>query len=172
MAILEKKLDRPSGTLGCPIDELGCVLGSRYVLAGGCAVVWALRGLKGAKKNLSVWPQNRGCGRLKSFTPIRLEGVKRYPSSVSHFFTGRVRVLHGGCHSAPQRARFGSWALWWSAIADMRAGAGQAQPAPSSNANSRILGYRKGSSKIDKPCLRMVDKLCLHVSAAACNFRS
>ena len=40
------------------------------------------------------------------------------------------------------------------------------------NANSRILGYRQSSSKIDKPCLRMVDKLCLHVSAAACNFRS
>ena len=40
------------------------------------------------------------------------------------------------------------------------------------NANSRILGYRQSSSKIDKPCLRTVDKLCLHVSAAACNFRS
>ena len=40
------------------------------------------------------------------------------------------------------------------------------------NANSRILGYRQSLSKIDKPCLRMVDKLCLHVSAAACNFRS
>ena len=47
------------------------------------------------------------------------------------FFTGRVRVLHGGCRSAPQRARFGSWALWWSAIADMRAGAGQVRPGPS-----------------------------------------
>jgi len=43
---------------------------------------------------------------------------------------------------------------------------------PATNANSRILGYRQSSSKIDKPCLRMVDKLCLHVSAAACNFRS
>ena len=131
MAILEKKLDRPSGTLGCPIDELGCVLGSRYVLAGGCAVVWALRGLKGAKKNLSAWPQGQGCGKLKNIRPIRLEGAKRYSSSASLFFTGRLRVLHGGCRSAPQRARFGSWALWWSAIADMRAGAGQVRPGPS-----------------------------------------
>ena len=40
------------------------------------------------------------------------------------------------------------------------------------DANSRILGYRQGLSKIDKPCLKMVHKLCLHVSAAACNFRS
>ena len=131
LAILEKKLDRPSGTLGCPIDELGCILGSWCVLGGGRAVVWAPRGQKGVKKRLSAWPQNRGCGKLKKYTPIRLEGVKRYPSSVSHFFTGRVRVLHGGCRSAPQRARFGSWALWWSAIADMRAGAGQVRPGPS-----------------------------------------
>ena len=94
MAILEKKLDRPSGTLGCPIDELGCVLGFRYVLAGGRAVVWAPRGQKGAKKNLSVWPQNRGCGKLTNFTPIRLEGVKSHPSSYLHFFTGHVWVLH------------------------------------------------------------------------------
>ena len=106
-------------------------MGIRYVLGGGRAVVWAPQGPKGAKKNLSAWPQNRGCGKLKNISPIRLEGVKRYPSSVSHFFTGRVRVLHGGCRSAPQRARFGSWALWWSAIADMRAGAGQARPGPS-----------------------------------------
>ena len=40
------------------------------------------------------------------------------------------------------------------------------------NANSRIWGYRQSLSKIDKPCLRMVHKLCLHFSAAACNFRS
>ena len=40
------------------------------------------------------------------------------------------------------------------------------------NANSRILGYRQSLSKIDKPCLKMVHKLCLHFSAAACNFRS
>ena len=106
-------------------------MGFQYVLAGGRAVVWAPRGPKGAKKNLSAWPQNRGCGRLKKRTQIRLEGVKRYPSSVSHFFTGRVRVLHGGCRSAPQRARFGSCALWRSAIADMRAGAGQVRPGPS-----------------------------------------
>ena len=94
MAILEKKLDRPSGTLGCPIDELGCFLGVWYVLAGGCAVMWALWGLKGDKKNLSVWPQNRGCGKLTNFTPIRLEGVKSHPSSYLHFFTGHVWVLH------------------------------------------------------------------------------
>ena len=131
MAILEKKLDRPSGTFGCPIDELGCILGSWCVLGGGRAVVWAPRGQKGVKKRLSAWPQNRECGKLKKYTPIRLEGVKRYPSSVSHFFTGRVRVLHGGCRSAPQRARFGSCALWRSAIADMRAGAGQVRPGPS-----------------------------------------
>ena len=35
------------------------------------------------------------------------------------------------------------------------------------NANSRIWGYRQSLSKIDKPCLKMVHKLCLHFSAAA-----
>ena len=85
----------------CPIDEFGCFLGVRYVLAGGCAVAWAPRGPKGAKKNLSAWPQNRGCGRLKKRTQIRLEGVKKYSSSVSHFFTGRLRVLHGGVAAHP-----------------------------------------------------------------------
>ena len=93
--------------------------------------MWAPQGPKGAKKNLSAWPQGQGCGKLKTITQIRLEGVKRYSSSVSHFFTGRVRVLHGGCRSAPQRARFGSWALWRSAIADGGTGAGQAHPGPS-----------------------------------------
>ena len=94
MAVLGKKLDPPSGTLGCPIDEFGYILGSWYVLGGGRAVVWAPRGQKGAKKNLSVWPQNRGCGKLTNFTPIRLEGVKSHPSSYLHFFTGHVWVLH------------------------------------------------------------------------------
>jgi hypothetical protein len=46
------------------------------------------------------------------------------------------------------------------------------EAAGETNANSRIWGYRQSSSKIDKPCLRMVHKLCLHFSAAACNFRS
>ena len=144
MAILEKKLDRPSGTLGCPIDEFGCVLGVQYVLAGGRAVVWAPRGPEGAKKNLSAWPQNRGCGRLKKRTQIRLEGVKRYPSSVSHFFTGRVRLLGGLGPSAAQWARFRSWALWWSAIADMRARAGQVRPGPSSPVPSRSPSQAPG----------------------------
>ena len=40
------------------------------------------------------------------------------------------------------------------------------------SANSRILGYRQSLPKIDKPCLKMVHKLCLHFPAAACNFRS
>ena len=106
-------------------------MGIWYVLGGGRAVVWAPQGPKGAKKNLSAWPQGQGCGKFKNIRPIRLEGVKRYSSSASHFFTGRVQVLHGGCRSAPQRARFGSWALWWSAIADMRARAGQVRPGPS-----------------------------------------
>ena len=43
---------------------------------------------------------------------------------------------------------------------------------PDYNANSRFLGYRQSLSKIDKPCLKVVDKLCLRFSAAACNFRS
>ena len=94
MAILGKKLDRPSGTLGCPIDELGCFWGVRCVLAGGRAVMWAPRGQRGLKKALSAWPHGRGCGRLKSFTLIWLEGVKSHPSSYLHFFTGRVWVLH------------------------------------------------------------------------------
>jgi len=139
-------------------------LGVRYVLAGGRAVVWAPRGPKGAKKNLSAWPQNRGCGRLKKRTQIRLEGVKRYPSSVSHFFTGRVRVLHGGCRSAPQRARFGSWALWWSAIADMRAGAGQAQPGPSSPTPPR-----SPSQAPSRLCRRAVSRSVLARVSRACS---
>ena len=114
----------PAGCAGEPCR-------GQYVLGGGRAVVWAPQGPKGAKKNLSAWPQGQGCGKLKNIRPIRLEGVKRYSSSASHFFTGRVRVLHGGCRSAPQRARFGSWALWWSAIADMHARAGQVRPGPS-----------------------------------------
>ena len=132
MAILEKRLDRPSGTLGCPIDELGCILGSWCVLGGGRAVVWAPRGQKGVKKRLSAWPQNRGCGKLKTSGPIRLEGVKKYPSGYSHFFTGRVRFVGGPGPSAPQWARFRLLALWRSAIADGGTGAGQAQPGPSS----------------------------------------
>ena len=131
MAILEKKLDHPSGTLGCPIDELARLLGIWCVLGGGRSVAWALQAHCGVKKRLSAWPQNRECGKLKKYTQIRLEGVKKYPSSVSHFFTGRVRLLGGLGPSAAQWARFRSWALWWSAIADMRAGAGQAQPGPS-----------------------------------------
>ena len=116
---------------GVPLTNWGAFWGSGMSLLVG-ALSCGLRGArKGLKKNLSVWPQNRGCGKLKKSTPIRLEGVKRYSSSVSHFFTGRVRVLHGGCRSAPQRARFGSCALWRSAIADMRAGAGQVRPGPS-----------------------------------------
>ena len=93
MAILEKKLDRPSGTLGCPIDELARMLGTWYVLGGGRSVTWALQAHCGVKKRLSAWPQNRGCGKLKKHTPVRLEGVKMYPSSVSHFFTGRERFV-------------------------------------------------------------------------------
>ena len=163
MAILEKKLDRPSGTLGCPIDESGCVLGVQYVLAGGRAVTWAPRGPKGAKKNLSAWPQNRGCGRLKKRTQIRLEGVKRYPSSVSHFFTGRVRLLGGLGPSAAQWARFRSWALWWSAIADMRAGAGQAQPGPSSPTP------RSSSQAPSRLCRRAVSRSVLARVSQACS---
>ena len=94
MAILEKKLDRPSGTLGCPIDELARMLGFRYVLACGRAVMWAPQGQKGLKKTLSAWPQGQGCGKLKTIGPIRLEGVKSHPSSYLHFFTGHVWVLH------------------------------------------------------------------------------
>ena len=122
MAILEKKLDRPSGTLGCPIDELARMLGTWYVLGGGRSVAWALQAHCGVKKRLLAWPQNRGCGKLKTSGPIRLEGVKKYPSGYSHFFTGRVRFVGGPGPSAPQWARFRLLALWWSAIADMRAG--------------------------------------------------
>ena len=65
MAILEKKLDRPCGTLGCPIDEFGCVLGVQYVLAGGRAVVW-LRGAKrGLKKHFQRGPTAEGAADLK-----------------------------------------------------------------------------------------------------------
>ena len=94
MAILEKKLDHPSGTLGCPIDELARMLGTWYVLGGGRSVAWALQAHCGVKKRLSARAQNRGCGKLKTFGPIRLEGVKSHPSSYLHFFTGHVWVLH------------------------------------------------------------------------------
>ena len=65
MAILEKKLDRPSGTLGCPIDELARMLGIWYVLGGGRAVVW-LRGAKrGLKKHFQRGPTAEGAADLK-----------------------------------------------------------------------------------------------------------
>ena len=132
MAILEKKLDRPSGTLGCPIDEFARLLGIWYVLGGGRSVAWALQAHCGVKKRLSARAQNRGCGKLKTIGPIRLEGVKKYPSGYSHFFTGCVRFVGGPGPSAPQWARFRLLALWRSAVADGGTGAGQAQPGPSS----------------------------------------
>ena len=116
---------------GVPLMNWPDIWGSGTSWVVGVLSCGLRRARKGLKKTLSAWPQGQGCGKLKNIRPIRLEGVKRYSSRVSHFFTGRVRVLHGGCRSAPQQARFGSWALWWSAIPDMRAGAGQAQPGPS-----------------------------------------
>ena len=50
----------------------------------------------------------------------------------------RQRVSEQNCFQVP-----GSWRGW-------------------PNANSRILGYRQSLSKIDKPFLTMLDKLCLH----------
>ena len=38
------------------------------------------------------------------------------------------------------------------------------------NANSRILGYRQSLSKIDKPFLTMLDKLCLHFFCSCLQF--
>ena len=38
------------------------------------------------------------------------------------------------------------------------------------NANSRILGYRQSLSKIDKPFLTMLDKLCLHFLCSCLQF--
>ena len=49
-----------------------------------CGLCGARKGL--FKKNLSAWSQGRGCGKLKIFTKIRLEGFKRYSPSVPHFF--------------------------------------------------------------------------------------
>ena len=156
MAILEKKLDRPSGTLGCPIDELGCILGSWCVLGGGRAVVWAPRGQKGVKKRLSAWPQNRGCGKLKTSGPIRLEGVKKYPSGYSHFFKGRMRLLGGPGPSAPQWARFRLLALWRSATADMGAlGQGKRSPGPLSQPR------RSPSQAPSRLCRRAVSRSVL-----------
>ena len=65
MAILEKKLDHPSGTLGCPIDELGCFLGFRYVLAGRRAVVWLCGAKRGLKKHFQRGPTAEGAADLK-----------------------------------------------------------------------------------------------------------
>ena len=79
-------MDRPSGTLGCPIDELARMLGTWYVLGGGRSVAWALHAHCGVKKRLSARAQNRGCGKLPAFGPIQLEGIKKYPSGYSHFF--------------------------------------------------------------------------------------
>ena len=39
-----------------------------------------------------------------------------------------------------------------------------------SNANSRILGYRQSLSKIDKPFLTMLDKLCLDFFCSCLQF--
>ena len=64
-AILEKKLDHPSGTLGCPIDELGCFWGFRYVLAGGRAVVWLCGAKRGLKKHFQRGPTAEGAADLK-----------------------------------------------------------------------------------------------------------
>ena len=122
--------------------------------------MWAPRGQKGVKKRLSAWPQGRGSGKLKTFTQIRSEGVKRYSSSVSHFFTGRVRLLGGLGPSAAQWARFRSWALWWSAIADIRAGvSGQSVPGIGLNINERapcclcrILVLASGAQYTPRPC--------------------
>ena len=107
-------------------------MGIWYVLGGGRSVKWALQAHCGVKKRLSARAQNRGCGKLKTIGQIRLEGVKKYPSGYSHFFTGRVRFVGGPGPSAPQWARFRLLALWRSAIADGGTGAGQAQPGPSS----------------------------------------
>ena len=38
------------------------------------------------------------------------------------------------------------------------------------NASSRILGYRQSLSKIDKPFLTMLDKLCLHFFCSCLQF--
>ena len=38
------------------------------------------------------------------------------------------------------------------------------------NANSRIWGYRQSLSKIDKPFLTMLDKLCLHFFCSCLQF--
>jgi hypothetical protein len=65
MAILGKKLDRPSGALGCPIDELARMLGFRYVLACGRAVMWAQQGQKGLKKHFQRGPRAKGAENLK-----------------------------------------------------------------------------------------------------------
>ena len=78
-------------------------------------------GPQGVKKRLLAWPQNQGCRKLKTSGPIRLEGVKKYPSGYSHFFTGRMRLLGGPGPSAPQWDRFRLLALWRSATADMGA---------------------------------------------------
>ena len=65
MAILEKKLDRPSGTLGCPIDELARLLGIWYVLGGGRSVAWALQAHCGVKKDFQRGPRTEGAANLK-----------------------------------------------------------------------------------------------------------
>ena len=126
------------------MTNLGAFWGAGMSLLVGALSRGLRRARKGLKKTFQRGPQNRGCGRLKKSTQIRLEGVKMYSPSVSQFFTGRLRVLHGGCRSAPQRARFGSWALWWSAIANMRAGAGQVRPGPSSPVPSRSPSQAPG----------------------------
>ena len=164
MAILEKKLDRPSGTLGCPIDELARMLGTWYVLGGGRSVAWALQAHCGVKKRLLAWPQNGGCGKLKTSGPIRLEGVKKYPSGYSHFFTGRMRLLGGPGPSAPQWARFRLLALWPSATADMGAlGQGKRSPGPLSQPR------RSPSQAPSRLCRRAVSRSVLARVSRACS---
>ena len=60
-------------------------------------------------------------------------------------------MLRAWVHSTPQKC-----------CSCPRPGCDAPRPPKPPNANSRILGYRQSLSKIDKPFLTMLDKLCLH----------
>ena len=99
MAILEKKLDRPSGTLGCPIDELARMLGFRYVLACGRAVMWAPQGQKGLKKHFQRGPRAKGAENLKHSGQFGQKGSKATLPATYIFLQG----MCGSCTATAEQ---------------------------------------------------------------------
>ena len=68
-------------------------------------------------------------------------------------------MLRAWVHSTPQKC-----------CSCPRPGCDAPRPPKPPNANSRILGYRQSLSKIDKPFLTMLDKLCLHFFCSCLQF--